>query len=222
MKKSLLASFALITLLLCAGSGPAVADILWYNGDLNSAPSKMNLGNTVELLSAVYDDFIVPNGGWTITTVWSNNAMNFTAYWASWEIRSGVSAGNGGVLMAHGIGQATQTATGRVSFEFPPLLEYTIQVTGLKVFLEPGTYWLNVRPFAVGVDPLSYISCTTGNNAVGQPPGNDGNSFFCLRNEIYFEPIGNVWSPRDYSMGVAGSPGGPGNPLAAIMLLLDS
>jgi hypothetical protein len=217
MKKSLLVVCTLISLLICAGSLPAVGATLWYNGDFNDVNGLANGINISFTQAAVYDDFIVPSGGWTINTVWSNNLMDVTGITsASWEIRSGVSAGNGGTLEASGTDAATQIATGRSGFGYN---EYTIQVAGLSVNLGPGTYWLNVCPIGSG-SGWSYNSTTSGANAIGQPPGNDGNSFFDSTYYGYvFAPTSSQYgSDLDQSMGV----GGNAVPLPPSLLLLGS
>jgi hypothetical protein len=201
-----LLGLALVVLL---GTGPAYDTNLLYNGDFNGNNALANgiSFDTVIYPAAVYDDFIVPNGAvWSVNTVWSNNLMNVTGITqAYWEIRSGVSAGDGGTLVASGTGPATQTATGRSGFTFD---EYTIQVTGLNVELDPGTYWLSVSPIGPGSEvSYSFLSLTSGTNAVGQPPGNDDNSFFdstyanFASAKTSFNP---AISSADFSMGVGG------------------
>jgi hypothetical protein len=52
---------------------PCHASVLWYNGDWNNTTA---LGNSRSYQFGdawVYDDFIVPSGGWTITGVFSND-----------------------------------------------------------------------------------------------------------------------------------------------------
>jgi hypothetical protein len=47
--------------------------------------------------SRVYDDFVVPEGEWTIVAVFSNNRMNFTGVTkANWEIRKNMAPGKAG------------------------------------------------------------------------------------------------------------------------------
>lgn len=154
----------------------------------------------------VYDNFTVTDPtGWIVDSLWSNDAMQITGIsQASWSIRSGMSVGNGGTVVSSGIGFATQTLTGRVNPAFG-FAEYTIQISGLNVYLSPGTYWLSVAPL-VGSDSggmrKSYISRTSGANAVGTPPGNDANSLF------YYPSFGYNYASAfqaDYSMGVGGS-----------------
>ena len=192
-------------MLLGMNAGARADQVLWYNGDFDGVSGLANENNTQVSQAAVYDDFIVSGSPWTITTVWSNDLMDFSTSSANWEIRSGVSAGDGGTVVASGTGvAATQTATGRNGFGYD---EYTVSVTGLNVVLGPGTYWLSVSPIDDG-SGRSFISTTSGANAIGNPPGNDGNSFF---NSSYFSadfgPASDYvfYSPADFSMGISGT-----------------
>ncbi len=211
-------AMAAISLWASAGGAMAGPTTLWYNGDFDG---NSGLYNEVNLsgrnsTGVVFDDFIVPGGqSWTISTVFSNDQMNFDPrlLLAQWQIRSGVSDGVGGTLVAGGIGFASQTATGNVG---PTgLLEYTVAVSGLSVTLGPGTYYLEVAPISINRRQTSYISTTSGANAIGMPPGNDGNSyvagsFYVSGGGYNYEPASNfVTSPTtgeaDFSMGVIGT-----------------
>jgi len=88
---------------------------------------------------------------------------------ASWEIRSGMSAGNGGSVIAVGLSQAIQTYV-------PGIGAYRIEVDGLQVQLASGTYWVSVTPVGPTYQQ-SYVCQTTGQNAIGMPPGN-GTAFY--------------------------------------------
>ncbi len=204
--------FYLLAVMLLVFACAARADtILWYNGDFDGRNGLANEINTLVPDSRVYDDFIVPSGGWTIGTVWSNDLSSIRASSAYWEIRSGVSAGNGGTLVASGTSSATQTLTGRSAFGFS---EYTIEVSGLNIPLATGTYWLTVAPIDSGLG-RSFVSTTSGLNAVGNPPGNDGlsffdSTFFGTNFELASDEPGQP-NPADYSMGV-GTSGAPAVP----------
>lgn len=183
---------------------------LWYNGDLPSyGGGTLNEQASNYGVSVVYDDFTVDDpAGWVIDSLWSNDAMQITGVnQASWSIRSGMSVGNGGTVVSSGVGFATQISTGRFNpaIGFP---EYCIQIIGLDITLSPGTYWLSVAPL-VGGDSVvggkfsSYLSRTSGANAIGTPPGNDGNSLFDDPSIGYnYRP---VYMIDDYSMGMSGS-----------------
>jgi hypothetical protein len=193
-------------------SGSACADtILWYNGDVFIGLNGTGGGGTVNEETTnrgslnIYDDFVVTNpAGWKVQRVWSNNSMQTTGVTqASWSIRSGMSAGNGGTVIASGISAATQTSNGRTN-PSPGFPEYRIEVTGLDVSLAPGTYWLSVSPL-VGIDNggvfKSYVSTTRKANAIGLPGRNNSNSF--INSGFLSYNFANAFS-NDYSMGVAG------------------
>lgn len=183
--------------------------VLWYNGDADYVNGVSNEINTFVSHSLIYDDFIVPAGGWTIEAVWSNNSLILNDVFtgvtqATWEIRTGVDSGDAGTLIAGAVSPATMTATGRTVFGDP---EYTIEVSGLNVVLGPGTYWLAVAPHDNG-SGRSFISTTSGLNAVGSPAGNNGNSFWYSTYYLKdFAPDVNG-TTYDYSMGVSGTVGG--------------
>ncbi|PYV66801.1 MAG: hypothetical protein DMG97_28700, partial [Acidobacteria bacterium] len=140
---------------------------LWYNGDFDNVDGLTNEENTFATgFSHIYDDFNVTDSpGWDVTSVFSDNLASTNITSATWEIRQGVSAGNGGTLIASGMTVTpVVTPTGRSGFGFT---EFMVEVTGLSVHLAPGTYWLNVTP----VDNLdggrSFDSTTSGANCIG-------------------------------------------------------
>lgn len=191
---------ALVGLLLLSAV-PAKAGIIWYNGDFDGVDGLSNEVNTVVSDGRTYDDFILSSTT-TINAVFSNNLMSFEGVTSAlWEIRSGVSVGDGGTLVAGGTSSATQSATGRAGSGYT---EYTIRVGGLNVSLAPGTYWLTVAPIGFG-EGRAFVSTTGGANSVGLPAGNDANSFF---DSTYFganfENASDFADGDDYSMGVEG------------------
>src|ERR1700693_4045353 len=198
---ALTAAFALNT--------PAIAQAppgsLWFNGDFNDFNGLSNERNTTITQAAVYDDFNVTAPlGWNVTAVFSDNlfsAMTVTA--ADWEIRTGVSEGNAGTLIASGTTNSpVVTPTGRSGFGFT---EFMVQVNGLNIFLSPGTYWLNVTPIGDGTG-RSLNSTTSGANCVGTPCGNDQNAFFnSTFFGYFFTSTANVSQSYDYSNGVIGT-----------------
>jgi hypothetical protein len=194
---------------------------LWYNGDLDNRDAWSNQTASVAtgVDSLVYDNFIVPvNQKWTITSVWSNDVKNpfFTVAnptQVAWQIHSGMSAGNGGTVVASGTatGANVTVAADGTSSVFAPFsaTQDTITAKGLSVVLTAGTYWLSVAPVTTGADDSYwYDSSTSGANAVGTPPGNDDNSFDKSvadgNNYASLSTLegGGTW---DYSMGVAGT-----------------
>jgi hypothetical protein len=178
--------------------------VYWYNGDPDFNVGIANEINTEVSDSRVYDDFDVASPV-VVCSVFSNNWMDFATSQARWEIRSGVSAGNGGTLIAGGIADATQTANG---FDAYGYVGYTVEVSGLSVALNPGKYWLTVAPIGPGGNTRSYVLTTSGANAIGSPLGNNANAF------LDSSHFGLSWSPttdfdstyRDFSMGVRAVP----------------
>lgn len=187
---------------------PASAQLLWYNGDFDDVGGLTNERDTIVTQSAIYDDFIVPAGQtWNITSVFSNNLADTIAVCADWEIRSGVSLGNGGTLVDSATcAPVVTTPTGRSGFGFTEFMyESPVSVT-----LGPGTYWLTVVPVDSG-GGRSFISTTSGANAVGSPPGNNGNSFW--DSTFFGTSFANAGDPFgltevDFSMGINGTVGG--------------
>jgi hypothetical protein len=238
--KRILRVLLAMTLALGVMAGTAAAGTLWYNGDFNGSGN--NISNYYEYLyfggtgptsyyesyCHVYDDFTVPAGGWTVDSVWSNNRFTsgVVVTGATWEIRSGVSTGNGGTVVQTGSGTPTLTDTGRGTGDYT---EYQVLISGLNFHLDPGTYWLSVTPSKDYGDNYSYNSATSGLNAVGQPAGDNGNAYFHSfshygngsESDYYFWNVTNYYGyPVDFSMGIAGE--GSPVPLPASLPLLGS
>ncbi|MGI8955612.1 MAG: hypothetical protein ACR2II_01705 [Chthoniobacterales bacterium] len=183
------------------------AEAFWYNGDFNDVNGLSNEDNTLAPgpVGQVYDDFNVPAGpGWDVTMVFSDNLISTTVTGATWEIRQGIVNGSGGTLIASGTTMTPSvTPTGRSGFGFT---EYMVEVSGLSVHLNPGTYFLNVTPIGNLDGNRSFNSTTSGANCVGTPCGNDDNSWF---NGpffgVFFGPASDqLGGPSDFSMGVSG------------------
>jgi hypothetical protein len=182
---------------------------LWYNGDFDGVNGLANEQNTVVFDARTYDDFIVSDsGGWDVTAVFSDNLADTGITGANYEIRQGVVEGSGGTLLFSGTTAAPNvTATGRSGFGY---IEYQVEIDGLSIHLDPGTYWLNVTPIGDS-NGRSFVSTTSGADAVGQPPGDDGLAYF---DSDYFgfhwilstDPL--LANGHDFSMGVIGTAGG--------------
>jgi hypothetical protein len=231
-------------LIVCAVSGAptAQAATLWYNGDNDNRDAFTNqtATNVNGVDSLVYDNFIVPaHQVWTITSVFSNDVKNpfFTVNnptQVAWQIHSGMSVGNGGTVVASGTATGTNVTTtaNGTSSVFAPFSasQFTITAKGMSVVLNPGTYWLSVAPVTTGTtDGAWNISTTSGTNAIGTPPGNDGNSF---DNSVAYgnnyassattEAYLNAGSTWDYSMGVAGTAVITPEPSSMVLMLAAS
>ncbi len=178
-------------------------DTLWSNGDLDFQSGLISTDSPA-VVGIVYDDFNV-----TSTYGWNVNGASGNFYYttdvvgttANWEIRSGVSEGNGGTLVASGTAAVTLTPLG-------PYKIYNVEhvsITGLNVNLSPGTYWLGFQPITTA--GYGYVGSTSGANAVGTPPGNDANAFHTRADlDLYFAETTTLENAgHDYSLGVSGT-----------------
>ncbi len=147
----------------------------FYAGDLDlNDPNQNGLANENDAIvggspygAATYQNFQWSGG--SVTGLASNNLSGLNPATAYWEIRSGVSEGNGGTLIASGTGATSNQATGRADFGFN---EYTNFVGGLSVSLGAGQYWMAVVPQDPGNANRSYNSDTDGLNAIGAQTNN--------------------------------------------------
>jgi uncharacterized protein (TIGR03437 family) len=185
--------------------GAPTGTVGWYNGDCQSGiPGQSAWYAGVQQFGRTYDDFVVPAAGWMISAVFAHSNMSVAGVAeAVWEIRSGVSAGNGGIVVASGRSAATQT----LMFTYPTGQNvYRIQVDGLRVQLGAGTYWLSVSPIAEFTQ--SYVCATVGGAASGTPAGNDGKGFYYAAGatgNVNFQALqntGQAGTSGDFSQGV--------------------
>jgi prealbumin domain-containing protein len=141
---------------------------LYYSGDFDpNDPNANGLANEVDAIvttgSYQYTP-VTPNTTWHVTGLFVNTLSGLTPTNATWEIRTGVSEGNGGTLVASGSGAVTQTATGRSGFGFQ---EYTDSVAVSVVLNADTTYWINVTPVCAACDSRAFES--------NVPPGTAAN-----------------------------------------------
>jgi hypothetical protein len=201
-----LAAALVLNTSVCAQAPPGS---LWYNGDADFVNGLANERNTLVTQAAVYDDFNVTDTMWNVTAVFSDNLFeSMTVTGADWEIRTGISEGNAGTLIASGTTNSPIVTLIDNSHQIP---EYMVEVTGLNVFLPmlPAGqhYWLNVTPVGNGTG-RSYNTTTIGANCVGSPCGNDDNSFFnSTYFGVFFDHASNHvgFFPADFSDGVIGT-----------------
>jgi uncharacterized protein (TIGR03437 family) len=168
----------------------------WYNGDCHTgSPGGSNWYVSNQQFGRVYDEFLVPSGGWTVAGVFSNNTLYNAPpiTQASWEIRSGLSAGNGGTVIASGVSPATQTYNSA-------LRAYRIEVDGLQVQLAPGDFFISVTPVGTA-NTQSYVCQTQGQNAIGSPAGN-GMAFYSSQSGSFLKLTAADGTNLDYSQGV--------------------
>ena len=173
MKKFALLSF----LLLFFNIGAYAANLYFYGGDwAPNDPDANGLANENDSYdggnpygAATYQNFVA----WTpitVTGLFTNNAIDYVPTSGYWEIRSGVSEGNGGTLVASGSGILTITPTGRSGDGYD---EYSDTVTGLNVNLAADTYWFGVVPTCPTCNGRSFnTNSVYGINAVGTQVSN--------------------------------------------------
>jgi hypothetical protein len=95
--------------------------------------------------SSTYGNYNVVNGV-TVTGILFNIQAdaNFDPVTGSYDVRTGVSEGNGGTSLASGTGSIQVAATGR---NFIGLNEYSVAIQlSTPLVLTPGAYWFNVTP----------------------------------------------------------------------------
>jgi hypothetical protein len=125
---------------------------LFYGGDLNTSSSNaagMSDENTLLIVGggSTYGAVNIPAGVTAnvygiLVNVQADAA--FDPQTASYDIRTGVSEGNGGTSIASGSGATIVQATGR---NFLGLNEYTVAISwSTPVALTTGEYWFNVTP----------------------------------------------------------------------------
>lgn len=164
---------------------------LFYSGDFSPLdPNANGLANENDLFvstSRVYAA-VRPDRDWYVTDVFVNVLSSSSVLdptLTPWDIRTGVSAGNGGTDYRFGASAAAYAPTGRSAFGFT---EYTVRVhLSTEALLRAGvTYYVNVMPqctnagnpmcntryFGSNVEPVGAPI-----NHVG-PPNVNGNSFF--------------------------------------------
>jgi hypothetical protein len=172
---------ALLILVACSSIQVAQAQFFGgYADGVTAVPTGNNAFGTFNRL--VYDDFTFDLAGDIITfgMIGMNNTGSPGGMY--YEIRSGVSVGNGGTLLFSGI-----TGNGIFlplpvdgSVGTPPMGasgQYVrfIAGTGIPIHLDPGTYWIGLAPVE-GFGSLD-VTSTQGLGAVGHPI-NNGNAFY--------------------------------------------
>jgi hypothetical protein len=186
------------------------SNCLFYAGDHDpNNPNANGLANETDAIvsgspygAATYQNFTLDASA-TATGLFSNNLSGLNPATAYWEIRTGVSEGNGGTLVASGTGATSNVATGRSDFGF---IEYRNEVDGLNLSLNGGTqYWMAVVPNDPNNANRSFNSNTFGLNSVGSQQSDNQyfNSAFFGANFTNADTQG-VFS--SFSQGVIGTP----------------
>ena len=164
-----LKSYGFITLLatVLAFAIGANATTLFYGGDFDpNNPNANGLANENDAIvggspygAAVYQNFVIANNHqWQVSGLFTNQVTNqappANAYW---EIRSGLSEGNGGLLLASGTAADSVMTNGVVS----------TNTVAANALLTAGTYWFAVVPQAPNDANRSFTGNTFGLGAIG-------------------------------------------------------
>jgi hypothetical protein len=144
--------------------------VLYYGGDydgVDGAPSMW----APNLQDLIFDEFGLSQNS-DLQAIWGNFGLVQTVDYfiptqAYCEIRSGVSAGNGGTLLFSGFLSVQDTPTGRSQYGLP---EYQV-LADLNLTLPAGIYWLGMAPVGSSIWDEAYISSTSCNedNTPGDP-----------------------------------------------------
>ena len=206
-----LAAGAILTVALQSN---AAAQTQFYNGDFDGDDALFS-GTTPDGGRAlVYENFTVGGSGLFVTGLFGSFLSN--GAWTSvyWEVRSGITPGNGGSLLWSDTDAATRVFTG-TGFGFNL---YESAVSGLNFFLTPGEYWFGLAPL-VTPGQVSYLATASGANGVNA--NLDGQAYF--QGGTYFSGnnyVLNYSEALDYSLGVEGRLGESTVPEPATMTLL--
>jgi PEP-CTERM motif len=213
MKKFTLLSLFAVLFLATVASAQCVAPCIFYSGDYDpNNPNANGLANETDAIvggnpygAATYDNFKIDATSGNITGLYTNNLSALSPASGYWEIRAGISEGNGGTLIASGTASGanfSQTATGRSGFGFT---EYTDLASGLNINLPYGFYWLAVVPQDPNNANRSFNSNTFGLNQVGIDIPNEqffNSSFFGANFTNANNEIGDA---QAFSAGVVGT-----------------
>jgi len=172
---------------------------VFYAGDLNvSDPNANGLSNENSLIipqSFTYNELKAPVSA-HITASFSNNLTSLgfiDPQVADWDIRTGISEGNGGTSIGSGTGPAMFTQTGRIDFSLP---EYEL-LTKTAVTVPAGNVWFAIVPECTNAndpdcssDARYFISTTDGTlngvNTKFSVPSDGTNSAGPFLNSAFF------------------------------------
>jgi hypothetical protein len=218
--KASVAVLAAVVLGIPANSG---AQTLLYNGSADGyggAPSQLNAN--VLGLTITYDNFVVSGDGWIVTGLFGEWASSAIWARAEFQIRTGITQGNGGTLLFAGEDlNPVWSPTGRTLFG---LDEYRVTVSVNQLYLAPGSYWLGIALADKLTGGSSFLVTTSG--ASGVNAITDGAYFFDapalgsnFRSDAFYSGQG-----FDFAYGVEGSlaPAGDVVPEPSTLLLVLS
>jgi hypothetical protein len=186
---------------------------LFYGGNFDGVDALSNEMNTLVSSSIVYDNATVAPEGWIVTGIFTNNLVTDANIFPTghWEIRSGVSQGNGGTLVAFGDGPVTVTPNGQDGFHLTGVFVLcsvpNVSLTGST------TYWFSCTPRDNG-SGRSFESSTSDSGELGAhiencPPNDPGCAFWTSPFfGFFFDKTTHDSSDfKEFSFGVIGNVG---------------
>ena len=209
-------------LLLVAAAAPA--DTVSYNGDFSGGDGSVTQADTLSDMM-VFDEINVL--GPHVTTIWGNfliyEQFASSSLGLKYEIRTGVSSGNGGTLVQSGsVANLQQTLTGR-STQNTAYRE--VQLLGtVDVDLAPGVYWLGLQNNEGASPPTqwtSFLAQTLGGDAgpAGDPNPAPLNAILDHSSFATGTELGDyIQQGADYSIGVIATP----EPASGVLLAVGA
>ena len=200
--RTLTVSFSHLLVLLLVASPASYGETLFYGGDATNLGEYLNQSNYLTDDFTQYAQFTVPSGQyWNVSSLFANTLYNMndnsaqnspTNSTAVFEIRSGVTTGDGGILLSTGTVSAIPSPNGFSNAGYDGFrLEADLPS---PILLGEGSYWASLVPIGDG-SGFAFIYLTDGTNGTGT--GNQTN---------YFTSGASVFEPTTvgYSLGVLG------------------
>lgn len=210
-------TFAVRVGITIAAAAPSIAHAGWYAGDpaATTAVPLAAFAWTTNIPSPGYaaypfDNFTWTNAGGGIVDTVGGFYISTTGIalsnvtFAQWEIRSGVSVGNAGTLVASGSGVPVTTATAFTTqfagySTIEPVVRVELDVSDFA--LAPGNYWFGMSVGDAGNNVAGFVAETIGANGIGGPL-NDGNAIYFqgdgTNNPFNYVDVAATWgSPMD-------------------------
>ena len=209
--RKVLGGLALLSMLL-VGQQAASAQVQFYNGD-RDGHSGMSSEMNSTVTSMTYENFTVTGAGLHVTGIFGQFRSNVAIADLPWEIRRGVSEGDGGDLLFSGSGNATYSFIVDIAAGFSV---YEVLAT-MNVFLPAGEYWFGLSVASFGAGARAYVETTSGSNAVN---GNLDNRFFVNSASLGIDFEQRAGFGANVSLGVNGTPADSTVPEPATMTLL--
>lgn len=187
-------------LLLVSLRSPVHAQTLFFNGLPNGVDALSSERETSVAQSSTYDDFLVGAGGWNVNGLFGYFVTDVVLWsQADYEIRRGITPGDGGSLVFSGTATASQDPTGVIDGNGET--EYLANLSGLSFFLSPGSYWMSISVVGSGVGQ-AFVETTSGAGGTASLLNSD--DFF---NSVDFGAnyVENIIGAYDFSYGVDGT-----------------